>query len=425
MKTDLATGRQLNLDKSYKNLIKPVVESRKIVCIWADEIRHSGTIDLPMYEHLLAADIVIADLSTANPNALYELGIRHALKPWTTIVISENKLPYPFDLNHVVITGYTHLGEDIGFDEVMRFRQELGDTLDAVLKQPKPDSPIYNFFQDLQPPSRKSSGPAQGGACQVAEAKSAASDQTLAMLIEQGEAAIAESRFPLARSLFQAALDLGKPPSGRKDGGPVVLTPYLVQRLVLATYKSKEPNETTALEVALKLLDPLNPRESNDPETVGLAGAIEKRLFAWRGDPAHLDRAIGYYGRGYYLRNDWYNGINLAYLLNLRTDTVLDPTNQDKIADLVWANRIRGDVLKLCEQNLIAIRERERQTAASGEGFVASQRASDREKEFWCLATKAEAHFGRGEMEAYCRVLAEARAVRSADWMMDTLHDQI
>ena len=65
-KTDYATGRKLDLNKSYRLLIKPVVEEKGLVCIRADEIRHSGAIDLPMYRELLKADVVIADLSTAN-----------------------------------------------------------------------------------------------------------------------------------------------------------------------------------------------------------------------------------------------------------------------------------------------------------------------------------------------------------------------
>src|SRR5678815_6169186 len=147
VKTDFATGRKLDLDKSYRLLIKPVVEEKGLVCVRADEIRHSGAIDVPMYQELLDSHVVIADLSTANPNALYELGVRHALRPRTTIVISENKLTYPFDLNHVAISSYTHLGEAIDFDEVMRFRQLLGETLEAVLKAEKTDSPIYTFLQ--------------------------------------------------------------------------------------------------------------------------------------------------------------------------------------------------------------------------------------------------------------------------------------
>src|SRR5215218_10418766 len=85
IKTDYATGRKLDLNKSYRLLIKPVVEEKGLECVRADEILHSGTIDLPMYRELLEADVVIADLSTANVNAFYELGIRHALRPRTTI----------------------------------------------------------------------------------------------------------------------------------------------------------------------------------------------------------------------------------------------------------------------------------------------------------------------------------------------------
>src|SRR6188768_2669449 len=113
IKTDYATGRKLDLNKTYRLLIKPVVEAKGVECVRADEIRHSGAIDLPMYQELLNADVVIADLSTANANALYELGVRHALKPFTTIVISEDKLVYPFDLNHIKITSYSHLGDAI------------------------------------------------------------------------------------------------------------------------------------------------------------------------------------------------------------------------------------------------------------------------------------------------------------------------
>jgi hypothetical protein len=91
LKTDYATGRMLDLNKSYRLLIKPVVESKGLECIRADEMLYSGTIDQPMYNELLHADVVIADLSTANVNAFYELGIRHAMRPYTTIVMAEDK----------------------------------------------------------------------------------------------------------------------------------------------------------------------------------------------------------------------------------------------------------------------------------------------------------------------------------------------
>ena len=42
---------------------------------------------------------MIADLSTLNANVFYELGVRHAQKPNTTVVIAESVLvqKIPFD----------------------------------------------------------------------------------------------------------------------------------------------------------------------------------------------------------------------------------------------------------------------------------------------------------------------------------------
>src|SRR6266496_1770946 len=157
-KTDFETGRVLDLDQSYHNLIKPAVEAAGLKCIRADEIVHSGLIDVPMYEQLLKADVVVADLSTSNRNALYELGVRHALRPYTTVIIAEEQMmksPF-FDLNHIVIRSYRHLGEDIGVSEAKRFTTELTAAIKEIMaKEPqlRADSPVYKFIDRLTPPS--------------------------------------------------------------------------------------------------------------------------------------------------------------------------------------------------------------------------------------------------------------------------------
>src|SRR5688500_8476499 len=104
----------LDLDATYNAIIKPAVIACGLKCIKADEIMHTGVIDVKMYELLLRADLVIADISTANPNALYELGIRHALRPFSTILMKEKKAKFHFDLNHLATLHYRHLSEDIG-----------------------------------------------------------------------------------------------------------------------------------------------------------------------------------------------------------------------------------------------------------------------------------------------------------------------
>lgn len=439
VKTDFATGRKLNLDKSYRLLIKPVVEKKGLVCVRADEIRHSGSIDALMYQELLTADVVIADLSTANPNALYELGIRHALRPFTTIVISENKLTYPFDLNHVVITSYAHLGEDIDYDEVTRFRKVLGNNITAVLAKQNTDSPVYTFLQQLTPPSLekkiteavaktgevlKEAGDAIKEAAPVSSVPTG-QDQTLSMLVQQGEEAIRDSDFVAAKAFFGRALKVCN-----KTGvnGIIPQDQYLVQRLVLATYKAKQPDPVSALHEALTLLEPLNPKESNDPETVGLAGAVEKRFFEEKQGNDHLSRSIRYYERGYLLRDDWYNGINLAYLLNLRAASSIYPANEEKIADRVWANRVRREIVALCQQDLDRIQDQlDRAQKRSGETDMGTTieigKLSD--NRFWCLATKAEAHFGLGEQKAYEALRSALKKLKPAQWMIETFDSQI
>lgn len=443
IKSDYATGRKLDLDKAYRLLIKPVVEEKGVTCVRADEIKHSGSIDELMYQELLTADVVIADLSTANPNALYELGIRHALRPRTTIVVSENKLQYPFDLNHILITSYTHLGDSIDYDEVVRFRKILGDTLDAVLSQERTDSPVYTYLNDLDPPAfrakvEKAQAKVEQAAQQVvaqmgealAEGKgeviSAGTATTLSTLIEQGEDAIKAGEFITARELFALALKLYKASAG---GNQAVMheDPYLLQRLVLATYKAKQPDEIAALNEAMELLTSrLGIEESNDPETVGLGGAVEKRLYDKGQGADHLERAIRFYGRGYHLRSDRYNGINLAYLMNVRTASPLDEKDTEKIADLVFANRLRRRVLEFCERDLRNIAEGEKRAAGVEScQLQEDQRAHLAYDKFWCLATKSEAHFGLGEMAEYQKTRAEAQALGAAEWMLESSDQQI
>ncbi len=423
IKTDLATGRKLNLDNAYRNMIKPAVVQCGLECVRADEIPHSGVIDLQMYRELLTADVVIADISTVNPNAIYELGIRHALRPWTTIVISESELKYPFDLGHIVITPYTHLGDDVGVTEARRFIEQVSDNLREILENPVPDSPVYTFLADLLPPTlkeqqRQAAATAAPATPQAADAPAAsASESTLAAMIEQAELAIRRSDFLAARELFRASMSLcGSQQSQR--AGVLRHEPYLVQRLALTTYKAAQPDPVSALNEALQLLAPLSPEDSNDPETVGLGGAIHKHLYEQGQGVDHLRKAIWYYSRGYYLRSDLYNGINLAALTTLRAASSLDPTDQEKVADLVSANRIRSEILDLCQKELTKIEAR-LESAGDHESREYQVR-QDAERRFWCLASMAAAYYGLGQWSEFQKLRKAALDLKPPEWMLAT-----
>lgn len=436
IKTDFATGRKLDLNKSYRLLIKPTVEAKGLACIRADEILTSGSIETPMYRELLKADVVVADLSTANLNAFYELGVRHALRPRTTIVISEDKLPYPFDLNHIKITSYTHLGDAIDYEEVERFRKLLGETIDDVLNDQEPDSPVYTFLQ-LIPPSLKQQVTETAEKVKTALKETGSSDgsdkaeessftETLSLLTEQAEQALRIKNFEKARTFFNSALLILNSSAEKKT---ITNNAYLIQRLALTTYKAKQPDEVSALANAMALLAQLDLNHTNDPETVSLAGAVEKRLFEIGQGDEHLTNAILYFERGYYLLNNRYNAINLAYLLNCRVGTSIFKTREDQVADMVWASRTRRRVLELCENDWNKIVRTDRSpgeaTNEASKELSENQKASENETRFWILANEAEAHFGLGDIKEYQTARLGAMNYEYEPWMIESLDQQV
>lgn len=295
-KTDYTDGRVLDLEASYE-IIKEAVESAGLQCIRADEIVHSGTIDVPMYEQLLRADLVIADLSTYNVNAAFELGVRYGLRPQATIIVAEEQFKNPFDVGHIVIRRYQHLGEDIGRREAKRFCNDLKQAIQDILSDPKTDSPVYTFLPQLLPPK-------QGGAETPVRSAAGTGNATPAAV---SEAAGEEN--PSAKVMLESALAKINAEKSDFAGACILLAevkklrpndPFVTQQLALATYKSKQPNPEVALHKACNIIRELSPETSNDPETLGLWGAIHKRLWDLTNSSAYLDESISAYERGFF-----------------------------------------------------------------------------------------------------------------------------
>lgn len=412
-KTDYPSGRVLDLDKSYKYIIKPAAEAAGYDCKRADEIQHSGNINVPMYQQLLTADVVIADVSTYNPNAFYELGVRHALKPHTTITIAEDKMVFPFDVGQIAIRTYHHLGEGIDFGEVERMRGELQKAIQAVGAQAACDSPVYTFLKDLQPPALAKAEAER--AALATNLGDAAAPPTVRALMDQVEAAFARSDFITAKSLLAVVRSM------------MPNDVFVIQKLVLATYKSKLPTPVDALNEACKILEDLGPAISTDTETLGLCGAVQKRLWDTTQDASHLDMAIWAHEKGFYVKNDYYNGINLAFLFNVRAALKTDSDPAEAIADFIAAKRARRRVLQLCESLL---ESKPRPMGAD---------------EYWIKATMAEAYTGLGDDPKAQELLEAARAVDMSvpgfdaqpkaamepartpppEWMIQTTADQL
>jgi MAP3K TRAFs-binding domain len=397
VKVDYRSNRSLDLDKTYK-IIKRAVEAAGLECIRADDIVHSGVIDKPMYENLLDADVAIADLSTSNENAIYELGVRHALKPRTTIVIAEKQFKFPFDLTHVVIRHYEHLGTGIDYDEAERLQNELTKAiLTITAASDSVDSPVYTYLPNLiQPEVRTVDSGAEPASTPVLPA--AASAETFTIRLEAFHDALRQGDFLLARKFLEKLRE------SRNDD------PYIVQQLAMVTYRSRHPTPVAALGEARQILQALQPESSGDPETLGLWGAIHKRLWEETAERASLDASITAYERGFVMKRDCYNGINYAYMLDVRAGVQTDAA--EATTDHVLARRVRRQLLDIADASLKSMPRN-----ASG----AVQSIADW---YWLEAARVEAMMALGD-PGFEQARQALYAKAPEDWMRATTEAQL
>lgn len=382
-KTDYSTGKTFDLDKTYKNIIQPAVESSGYLCVRADEIQDPGLIDKSMYALLMHADLVVADISTFNPNAIYELGIRHAVKPSTTIILKEEGGKINFDLDHTRIFQYKHLGEDIGADEAQRCQSALAALIQNATKNAFVDSPLYDFISDIQPPTLP---PAEYTRIigDLAE-----KDNHIFAITEKARSLMSESEFLEAAKLWKRASEMAP----TED--------YFVQQQTLATYKSKQPSEATALSDALRIIEKLsNNGESNDPETLGLVGAIYKRMWLINCDRECLRRAKNFYEKGFQISSDYYTGENFALCLDLLSSTETD--DDEKTYFKIAAKKTRKRIIELLQ------------------GLTFEEPDS---KYKWAYATLSNCHYAIGEQNEGDKYEKLFKKMTNVDWELETFEE--
>ena len=274
------------------------------------------------------------------------------------------------------------MGADIGAREGARARKELAELVGSIMAAKEADSPVYQWLPRLQQP--KLSEEEIEAMVDDTEAR----ERHLSAFLRIGKEASSASRHADAAAAFAKAHAL-RPEE-----------PYIVQQWALATYKSRSPSEEAALLEGLEIIDALKPDTSNDPETLGIAGAMHKRLWMLKSDRGSLDKAIAYYGRGFEVRRDYYNGENLATCLDYRSKVQRDPAERDY--DRRTASKVRESIVWNLEQAIEADSFRER---------------TDR---MWVFATLANCHFALGNNAAGDQYEARFHKERPADWEVET-----
>ena len=91
-------GVLIDFNAVYNNFIKPALEAAGLEVFRADEEMRAGDIRTDMFQELLMADLVVADLTIDNPNVWYELGVRHALRAGGVVLVCGGRTTTAFDL---------------------------------------------------------------------------------------------------------------------------------------------------------------------------------------------------------------------------------------------------------------------------------------------------------------------------------------
>ena len=90
----------------YSKIYDPAIRKAGLRPVRADEeIFGTGKIIDQIWTGINKAKILVAELTTRNPNVFYELGLAHALKK-PVVLVSSNELDVPFDLKHIRVIYY-------------------------------------------------------------------------------------------------------------------------------------------------------------------------------------------------------------------------------------------------------------------------------------------------------------------------------
>ena len=142
------TGKLIDFDTVYQQIIQPAVTAAGLEPIRADEEQVGGTIHKPMYERLMLCEFAIADVTGANPNVYYELGIRHAVRPSSTVILFAEGTSLPFDI--ALLRGLPYRLDANGVPaDAEGDKQNIVQRLRTANEEPHDDSPLFTLIQDM------------------------------------------------------------------------------------------------------------------------------------------------------------------------------------------------------------------------------------------------------------------------------------
>jgi tetratricopeptide (TPR) repeat protein len=415
------TGRPpIDFNRVYEKGIRPAIEAAGMISVRADEEKTGGIIHKPMFERLLLCEYAVADLTTANANVFYELGVRHTARPSTTQPIYAKHQPIPFDVNYLRAFGYD-LGNNNEFSDsdakalADALAQRLKDLRTVATGAAEPDSPLFQLLGEWKPGDishlktdmfHQQVATNEEWKSRMNRARSMKKAEGILELqrieAELGSLDIHEAGIVIDLMLAYRALGDWRRMVDLSEKMPQFLRNQVLVREQLGFALNRlagdetrpEPDRNADRDRALKILQGVEDQQGPNSETCGLIGRIHKDLWDQvrrtdaRAARGHLKQAIEAYTRGFEADlRDAYPGINAATLLDIQ-GTDESKGKRDRLVPVVR--------------------------------FAVEQRLRTKAPDYWDYATMLELAVLGNDRDLADENLDSALAIANETWMPET-----
>ena len=353
---------------------------------------------------------MIADLTTANPNVFYELGVRHAARPYTTIPIFATTGELPFDVAMIRAIPY-HLKDGVlDQEKSMAFQAALTDRIRASLEGPiQEDSPLFQLFNgfsgievshELTDVFREQVSYSETWKAKLLAARSSRPGKTALALLEQIETDLGDLKTVEAGIIVDLMLSYRDISAWSKmvnlyDAMAADVQDAVVTRQQYALALNRIGQREKAVAVCEAILSEFG----GSAETYGILGRVYKDLYSEAKKAssieavAWLEKAIKTYTRGFEVEPiDYYPGIN-AILLLFEMDS---PKALDEI------------------QRLIPL-----------VSFAVARRGGNASKDYWGLATALTLALLTHDAANADELLPRLMIASEKFWMFETTADDL
>jgi O-acetyl-ADP-ribose deacetylase (regulator of RNase III) len=141
VKTDIA-GKKVKFDDIYERLISKAVEAADLEPVRCDRLDEGGFIHRKMIEYIWTADVAVVDISLLNANVFYELGIRHALHKFVTVLVRRKGTNLPFNIANLNVIEYDETNQA----SIRQAKAKIVKFIKSGLQTRKTDSLVHEVL---------------------------------------------------------------------------------------------------------------------------------------------------------------------------------------------------------------------------------------------------------------------------------------